>query len=100
MRAERAAWNRFADELDRAAVRLNEAEAAAQRRGLPGAVRPKQSEAFAAVDRKRQAAHDLLRAVPLPQSLYAQHRIGDRSRSFCAANPLMNGRLHGRSNRW
>ena len=72
--------HRLADELDRAAVRLDQAEAAAQRRRLACAVRSEQSEAFAAADLERQAAHDFLRAVALAQSLDAQHRIDERRR--------------------
>ena len=81
MRASRAACGTgWPDHLDRAAVRVDEAEAAAQRRRLARAVRPEQAEALAATDRERQPAHDLLRAVALAQALHAQHVVGLRRR--------------------
>src|SRR4029079_1804854 len=60
--------------LDRAAVRVDEAETALERRRLAGAVRTEQCEAFAAADGERQSAHDLELAVALAQRLHAQHR--------------------------
>ena len=69
----------LAAERDRAAVGVDEAEAAAQRRGLARAVRPEQREALAAPDVEGQSAHDLLAAVALHQSLDRQDRGGARA---------------------
>src|SRR6185312_14019600 len=64
--------DRLADELDRAGIGLDQAEAAAQRRRLARAVRSEQREAFAAMDRERQPADDFLVAVALAQPVDAQ----------------------------
>ena len=72
-RLARRLRHRLADELDRAAVGIDQAEAAAQRRRLARAVGAEQREALAAPDRERQAAHDLELAVALAQVLHAQH---------------------------
>ena len=61
--------HRLADHLDRAAVGIDESEAAAQRRRFARAVGPEQAEALAAADRERQSAHDLLAAVALAQAV-------------------------------
>ena len=64
-----------ANHLDRAAVRIDQPEAAAQRRRLAGAVGSQQAEAFAAPNVERQATHDLVFAVAFAQIVDAQNDI-------------------------
>src|SRR5579864_1638966 len=73
-RLARGFGDRLPDELDCAAVGIDQAEAAAQRRRLARAIGPEQREAFAAMDRERQSADDFLVAVALAQCVDAQDR--------------------------
>ena len=57
----------LAEELDVASIRIGEAEAEAQRRGLAGAVRTEEPEALARRDVEIDAAHDFQRAIALAQ---------------------------------
>jgi hypothetical protein len=84
----------LADHPDRTAVRLDQAEAAAQRRRLAGAVRAQQSEAFAPPDLERQPAHHFLRTVALAQAFDAQHRIGERDRPARSQTFVAKRSLH------
>src|SRR5262249_7030355 len=56
-RASRRTRHRLADHLDPPAIRVDQAETAAQRRRLAGAVRPEQSKALAAPDLERESAN-------------------------------------------
>ncbi len=64
-----------AEHLDRAAIGIDEAEAAAQRRRLAGAVGAEKAEAFAAADLEIEAADDLVVAVALAKSRDAQDDV-------------------------
>ena len=77
-RATGVARHRLADQRDLAAIRLGEAEAAAQRRRLAGAVRAEQRVAGAASNRERQAVDDGRAAVVLAQPVDDEHVIGNR----------------------
>jgi hypothetical protein len=61
----------MAVELDRAAIRLDQASDHVEHRGLAGAVRTEQADRLAAPDIDADAAHDLPRAKAL---LHAMHR--------------------------
>jgi hypothetical protein len=67
--------HRLADHRDVAAVRLDEAEAAAQRRRLARAVGAEQAEAIAPLDGEREPAHDLVVAVALAQAVDLQDHV-------------------------
>jgi hypothetical protein len=88
----RRARHRCADELDRAAVGIDEAEAASQRRRLARAVGAEQPEAFAAADVERQPAHDLVAAIALDEPLDGQHPIALAARP--ARHHPLDDRVH------
>ena len=71
-RRARRLRHRQPDHLDRAAVRVDEAEAAAQGRRLAGAVGAEQAEAFATADLEGKAPDDLVFAVALAEVRNAQ----------------------------
>ncbi len=74
-RRARRLRHRQADHLDRAAIGIDEAEAAAQRRRLAGAVRAEKTEALAAADREREATDDFIVAVALDETRDPQDDI-------------------------
>src|SRR5437764_3240081 len=84
--------HRLADHFERAAVRLDQSEAAAKRRCLAGAVRSEQSEAFPAANGERQAANDFahvfIPAVALAQSIDAQNDVVERA-PLCTARDIV-----------
>jgi hypothetical protein len=72
-RFARRLWHWQVTETDRAAVRRDQAQAAAQRRGLAGAVRAEQPEALAARHAEADVIDDLAVAVDLDQVLHVEH---------------------------
>jgi hypothetical protein len=71
-RLARACRHRVAEQLDLACIRLGQAKAQPQRRGLARAIGSEQAEAFARRDLEIQAADDLERAVALAQGACLQ----------------------------
>ena len=87
----------LADHLDRAAIGIDEPEAAAKRRGLARAVGAEQREAFAAPDLEGEPAHDLVRAVELAEPRDPQHDVAHAGRTCrcaggCRAGPSVRQR--------
>ena len=77
----------LADELDRAAVGVDEAEAAAQGRRLARAVRAEQAKTLAAMDREIEAADDFVGAVGLAQAGDAQDNVAQDHVAHYGLNP-------------
>ena len=75
-RLARRPGHRLADHLDRSTIGFDQAEAAAQRSRLAGAVRAEQAETLAAANGKRQAPDDFLIAVTLAQPFDTQDDVG------------------------
>src|SRR5206468_2589970 len=68
--------HRQVENLDRAAIGIDETEAAAECGRLPGAVGSEQAEAFAAADLERQSADDFVIPVALAKIRDAQDDVG------------------------
>src|SRR5215813_729920 len=65
---QRPLRHREREHLDRSAVRIDQAQAQTQCRGLPGAVRAEQSKAFSGSEVEVYASHDVVTGIALSQT--------------------------------